>query len=380
MSAPNLQKLPSGYVDVPRYLYDAMMAAPNLSSAQRQVIAAVVRLTWGYHRDAKWDGAEISRQKIANLTGLSLRTVNNVVPPLIRAGVLVVAAPHTGRRAATIRLNHDPAGWGRFRPEIRPDGYDWEKYAAAAAFLLNYSTVSTLDYSTVSTLRSGEAEENPPDISTQGTESRGTKVLQRQYSTASPDLLSCTSLNELPLQDAASSADALPASCEHRRSFDLPGYGPVFEHDTWALGQPDSRALYLATFGEPSGNGKDGTSKRGQPAKLVPGDPLPGEVTILPTPEDLRGCAVARLPGEEIHDADPPDDGDDDPEIPFVSSDLLERAAQVVVSVGAASSPLIAARCGCDSATAEATLAALEAAGVVGPPNGGKARAVLAIP
>jgi len=37
--------------------------------------------------------------------------------------------------------------------------------------------------------------------------------------------------------------------------------------------------------------------KRGQPARLVPGDPLPSEVTILPTVETLTGCAVARTSG-----------------------------------------------------------------------------------
>lgn len=39
--------------------------------------------------------------------------------------------------------------------------------------------------------------------------------------------------------------------------------------------------------------------RKGRPARLVAGDPLPGNVEVLPTPEKLTaGCAVARLPGE----------------------------------------------------------------------------------
>jgi hypothetical protein len=55
---------------------------------------------------------------------------------------------------------------------------------------------------------------------------------------------------------------------------------------------------------------------RGRAARLVIGEPLPGEVTILPTVETLTGCTVARLPeGESPNDVD--DDFDDDPDIPF---------------------------------------------------------------
>ena len=73
---------------------------------------------------------------------------------------------------------------------------------------------------------------------------------------------------------------------------------------------------------------------------------------------------------------DDPDDEDDDPTIPFVSADLFRRAVAVVMSTGAASLHLVAKRCDCGQDEAVATLAALEAEGVVGPVNG-KARDVL---
>jgi hypothetical protein len=34
--------------------------------------------------------------------------------------------------------------------------------------------------------------------------------------------------------------------------------------------------------------------RRGRPHRLVPGDPLPDDMAILPRPEELRGCAVDR--------------------------------------------------------------------------------------
>jgi hypothetical protein len=34
--------------------------------------------------------------------------------------------------------------------------------------------------------------------------------------------------------------------------------------------------------------------RRGRPHRLIPGDPLPDDVELLPDPEELRGCAVDR--------------------------------------------------------------------------------------
>jgi hypothetical protein len=56
--------------------------------------------------------------------------------------------------------------------------------------------------------------------------------------------------------------------------------------------------------------------RRGRPLRLVLGDPLPGDVEILPSPESLlSGCAVARLPA-----------GQDDPPLPNPASGAGEVA------------------------------------------------------
>ncbi len=36
--------------------------------------------------------------------------------------------------------------------------------------------------------------------------------------------------------------------------------------------------------------------RKGRPARLVPGDPLPADIEVLPTPEKLHGCTVAGVP------------------------------------------------------------------------------------
>jgi hypothetical protein len=55
-----------------------------------------------------------------------------------------------------------------------------------------------------------------------------------------------------------------------------------------------STAMRRAKVAIHGGYLKNLETRRGQPAKLVPGEPLPGEVTILPTPDHVTGCAVAR--------------------------------------------------------------------------------------
>lgn len=61
------------------------------------------------------------------------------------------------------------------------------------------------------------------------------------------------------------------------------------------------RRAKVATLGGYLNNLED---KRGQPARLVVGEPLPGEVTILPTVETLTGGTVARPPGGETPNAE----------------------------------------------------------------------------
>ena len=173
------------------------------------------------------------------------------------------------------------------------------------------------------------------------------------------------------------------------------------------LGLDKSAARRRARVAMERGYLRNLEDKRGQPARLVVGEPLPGEVTILPTVETLTGGTVARSPeGREtkagfepadpggadvsadcIEGADereaareepgePAEDGDD-PDIPFVSADVYRRAVDVVVANGAASVHLIARRCDCSRDEAAGIMAALEATAVVGPPNGHVARDVL---
>ena len=64
------------------------------------------------------------------------------------------------------------------------------------------------------------------------------------------------------------------------------------------LGLDKSAAMRRAKVAASRGYVQNMETRRGQPAKLVPGDPLPGEVTILPRPEDVEAATVVRLHGD----------------------------------------------------------------------------------
>ena len=65
------------------------------------------------------------------------------------------------------------------------------------------------------------------------------------------------------------------------------------------LGLDKSPAMRRAKVAVSRGYLRNLETRRGQPAKLVPGEPLPSAVVILPTVETLDGCAVARSPRGE---------------------------------------------------------------------------------
>lgn len=109
-------KVSGGYIDVPRYLFDAFLAAPGLSGILLRVVLAIVRLTWGYYPEKHAGGARISHQTIAKRAGVGLQTVHKAMRRLKREGVVEEVAPPVGRRAAVIRVNPDTAKWGRFVP------------------------------------------------------------------------------------------------------------------------------------------------------------------------------------------------------------------------------------------------------------------------
>ena len=108
--------LPGGYFDMPRFLLDAVLAAPGVSGAQLKVVLAVMRLTWGYFPEKNRDGAKIRREYLAEITGLSKRTVDKVTPLLMSEGIIEEVESYSGRRPAVLRLNPEPSEWGRFTP------------------------------------------------------------------------------------------------------------------------------------------------------------------------------------------------------------------------------------------------------------------------
>jgi hypothetical protein len=65
--------------------------------------------------------------------------------------------------------------------------------------------------------------------------------------------------------------------------------------------------------------------RRGRPHRLVPGDPLPDDLEILPTAEELRGCAVAGPPQGEGPPTPPSPDGGHEDEIAAFERLLEEK-------------------------------------------------------
>jgi len=151
------------------------------------------------------------------------------------------------------------------------------------------------------------------------------------------------------------------------------------------LGLDKSAARRRAKVATSRGHLKNLEDKRGQPARLVVGEPLPGEVTILPTVETLTGGTVAVRPeGRDTNVPDVATFGVLEPvgvvEIAALDDHhiaVVRQAAEIVVSVGAASASLLMKRLELYPAEAESLLDMLEAAEIVGPLTG-SARPVLA--
>jgi Bacteriophage replication protein O len=160
--------LPGGYFDMPRCLLDAILAAPGLSGAQLKVVLAVMRLTWGYFPEKNRAGAKIRREYLAEITGLSKRTVDKVTPLLVTEGIVEEVEPHTGRRPAILRVNPEPSLWGRFTP-------------------VGYAERRTLAVECDGQRTQGDELSSGCDReSTQGAPTGVPKVRQASHSTASP--------------------------------------------------------------------------------------------------------------------------------------------------------------------------------------------------
>jgi hypothetical protein len=192
-----------------------------------------------------------------------------------------------------------------------------------------------------------------------------------------------------------------------------------------AIGIDKSAAQRRARVALDAGYLRNEETRRGQPAKLMLGDPLPEMLEILPAPERVGGCTVARKPEglatpqphvdpnrRELLAAAAPDTTratsdsakgphagavDDNPtrsrtmasgttsdpswrSVGETEAAALRKAAAVVVGVGAASIALLVKRLGLHEADAVSVLDTLHAAGIVGPNSGGRARPVLASP
>jgi hypothetical protein len=109
-------RVPGGYFDMPRHLLDAIAAAPGMTGAQLRIVLVIMRLTWGYYPDKNRDGAGIKRRVLAERTGLSKRTIDKAMPPLVREGMVQEVEPPTGRRPPVLRVNPNPAEWGGYAP------------------------------------------------------------------------------------------------------------------------------------------------------------------------------------------------------------------------------------------------------------------------
>ena len=132
-------RVPGGYVDVPRHLYDAIMAAP-FTLAQLKVALVIVRLTWGYYPMENHAGTTISRATIARYSGLSSCTVRNAMPSLVRAGVVEVVRRGAGRRSDVLRLCPEPAKWGRFEPVEVPQQVPRDELSTESAYHVSRGT------------------------------------------------------------------------------------------------------------------------------------------------------------------------------------------------------------------------------------------------
>jgi len=225
-----------GYVEFTKTLYDALLAAP-LTHSQLKVALVIVRYTLG-HRGQR-DGAKVSVRWIARCACLNELTVRRAVNALLDAGVVCCPKPSVGRRPAVLVMEYDPSRWSWLSPACPKT----TPKRAAAGFVVRAQRHAQ-DSESDHVVRAPEHDvcvlsdtHKPPLCVLPSTDSESRSDEART------------------LKDGASAADAPPPSTERPRSFLLLGYGDVYEHDTWALKQPDARAQYVKTFGLPSRKG-----------------------------------------------------------------------------------------------------------------------------
>lgn len=233
---------PVPHVRIPKALYDDLLRA-RFTANQAKVVLCVVRFTFG-HRN-KPAGARISRRFIAERTNLHERTVRSVANGLREQGVLVEAQPAAGRQPAVIALQQDASRWGIHAPDAPPLPHSQG----------NPDKLSPYRFG--ETLCARARADKLSDLSARGTAPLAGEGARTDCGRARADSEELEVIS-LKTQDDDGALTEPPSPCaqERPRSFILPGYGLVYEHDTWALHQPDSRPLYLATFGASNNGGK----------------------------------------------------------------------------------------------------------------------------
>jgi hypothetical protein len=226
------------FVAFTKHLYDDVLRG-QWTANQLKIVLAVIRWTLGNHD--RVDGDQLSIRHLAKSTGVHERTVRLVLEGLITEGVIVCVRPAKGRRAATLRLETDAHYWGAHAPESPP----LRKGA-------NHENLTRSQFSAGSLSASGLPHKTPTngaaDLCASG---RAPLAGVHSRTDCGSGLADSEEREERSLKDGGSSAEAPPPSTD-LKSFELPGWGPVYEGDTWALHQDDAtREQYLRTFGPP---------------------------------------------------------------------------------------------------------------------------------
>jgi len=221
-------RVPGGYVDVPRHLYDAIVAAP-FTLAQLKVVLVIVRFTWGYYPAENHAGATISQATIAKYSGLSRWSVKKAMPSLVDNGVVEVVRQGAGRSPDVLNVCTRPSQWGKFEPVAEYAEVPLDELSTGEGAEAHPETVAEYvhtPYRCTSVLRTGV----PPYSATASHELPSLEL-------PSPELPSGEESNEEQRGTARSSAPPSPGA--PRRALDPPAGGA----DLSALQRAAARGL-----------------------------------------------------------------------------------------------------------------------------------------
>lgn len=103
MASPQVE---NGYTRIANGLLEAICRY-RCSGAQKDVVLAVIRVTYGFHRKSR----EIGTAYLARLTGQNPRRLAADVSTLIKRNVLKVIKPHSPNHSRTLALNKNFDEW-----------------------------------------------------------------------------------------------------------------------------------------------------------------------------------------------------------------------------------------------------------------------------